>query len=384
MKIFRLQTLRWPSLRWLAVPILGIIAVVAALGCPDPKAVDPRFPPGIAGPVGGNQLPEPDALPEDLNAPPEGYFFCFWNVENLFDDRDDDRTKRGDTEYDKFFASQPKMLERKLDNLVEVLARMNHGKGPDILCLAEVEVNSRAPQLLMQAYNKRIGDPKRHLDTILFDDPNGGRDIGCAILTRLPTEKARTRLLGRRLRILEGHLVVNGHPLVVVASHWSSRISDSAGSTRATYGDVIYGRYRAMATANPAVDFLVCGDFNDPPDADSVVKNLRAIGDLNKVKAANREPLLYNLTWPLFERGEGTHFYRKWWLFDQIVVSPGLLDERGWSVLDDSVAIIREMRGRNGAPNRFGGPSDKRLLTNRGAADHFPVVCRLRVAEPSR
>ncbi|MFQ3594447.1 MAG: hypothetical protein SNJ82_14825, partial [Gemmataceae bacterium] len=57
---------------------------------------------------------------------------------------------------------------------------------------------------------------------------------------------------------------------------------------------------------------------------------------------------------------------------------------RGWSVLDDSVAIIREMRGRNGAPNRFGGPSDKRLLTNRGAADHFPVVCRLRVAEPSR
>jgi len=42
------------------------------------------------------------------------------------------------------------------------------------------------------------------------------------------------------------------------------------------------------------------------------------------------------------------------------------------------------MRNRKGVtPNRFGGPSDKRLLTNRGAADHFPVVCRLRVATPT-
>ena len=360
-----------------------ILAGLLAVGCPDPKAGDPRFPPGIAGPVGGNLLKEPDAVPEDADAPADGYFFCFWNVENLFDDRDDGRTKRGDKEYDQFFASQPEMLQRKLDNLVEVLARMNNGKGPDILCLAEVEVNSRAPELLLEAYNRRIADPKRYLDTILFDDPNGGRDIGCAILTRLPTEKARTRLLGRRLRILEGHIVVHGHRLVVVASHWSSRLSDSTGQTRATYGDVIYGRYRAMATANPAVDFLVCGDFNDPPDADSVVKHLRAIGDKAKVLAGGREPLLYNLTWPLFERGEGTHFYRQWWLFDQIAVSPGLLDERGWSVVPNSMAIVREMRNRNGTPNRFGGPSDKRLLTNRGAADHFPVVCRLRVATPT-
>ena len=362
----------------------GLLVLGAVLGCPEPKAVDPRFTPGIAGPVGGNQLPLPDALPEDPDPPASGdYFFCFWNVENLFDDVDDGRTKRGDKEYDGFFASQPKMLERKLDHLAEVLARMNGGRGPDILCLAEVEVNSRAPNLLLEAYNRRIGDPKRHLDTILFDDPNGGRDIGCAILTRLPTEKDRTQLLGRRLRILEGRIVVNGHPLTVVASHWSSRISDRDGDSRGTYGDVIYGRYRAMATANRAVDFLVCGDFNDPPDAESVVDHLRAIGDVAKVKARGPEPLLYNLMTPLFQHGEGTHYYRQWWLFDQIAVSPGLLDERGWSVVPDSAAIVREMRGRTGAPNRFGGPSDKRQPTNRGAADHFPVVCRLRVAARS-
>jgi hypothetical protein len=32
------------------------------------------------------------------------YLFCFWNVENLFDDQDDDRKSRGDTEFDNWFA----------------------------------------------------------------------------------------------------------------------------------------------------------------------------------------------------------------------------------------------------------------------------------------
>jgi exonuclease III len=368
------------------MPAFLLLAIVSVLGCPEmPSGGDPRFTPGIVGPGGRATLPEPDALPEDLDGSANEFFFCFWNVENLFDDIDDGRTKRGDKEYDGYFASQPEMLKQKLENLAGVLARMNQGRGPDILCLAEVEVDSRSPQLLMDAYNRKIGNPQRHLDTILFENPNGGRDIGCAILTRLPTEKRRTQLLGRRLRILEGRIVVNRHPLTVVVSHWSSRISDKDGASRGTYGDVIYGRYRAMATANPAVDFLVCGDFNDPPEEESVVAHLRAIGDRQKVLAGGREPLLYNLMTPLAARGEGTHYYRQWWLFDQICVSPGLLDEMGWSVVPESAAIVRDMQieskgATKGRPNRFGGPSDKRLLQNRGAADHFPVTCRLRVA----
>jgi endonuclease/exonuclease/phosphatase family metal-dependent hydrolase len=368
------------------LPAVLLLALVAALGCPDvPGGGDPRFTPGIVAPGGRNTLPEPDALPDDLDGSANEFFFCFWNVENLFDDIDDGRTKRGDKEYDFYFANNSDMRKQKLENLVQVLTAMNNGKGPDILCLAEVEVNSRAPQLLMDAYNRNIGNPQRHLDTILFENPNGGRDIGCAILTRLPTEKRRTQLLGRRLRILEGRIVVNRHPLTVVVSHWSSRISDTDGSTRGTYGDVIYGRYRAMATANPAVDFLVCGDFNDPPEEESVVSNLRAIADRQKVLAGGREPLLYNLMAPLAARGEGTLFHRQWWLFDQICVSPGLLDDAGWSVVPDSAAIVREMQiesrtATKGRPNRFGGPSDKRPLAARGASDHFPVTCRLRVA----
>ncbi|MGL4555286.1 MAG: endonuclease/exonuclease/phosphatase family protein [Gemmataceae bacterium] len=359
-----------------------LLAVAAAAGCPDlhPTPTDPRFTPGIAGPIGGNRLPEPAALPEPTDGKPGEYSFCFWNVENLFDDRDDARTKRGDTTYDAYFSQEPEALKWKLRKLTDVLVRMNGGKGPDILCLAEVEVNSQAPRLLLDAYNARTGDPSRHLLSVLFDNPGGGRDIGCAVLTRLPVDRDRTQLLGRRLRILEGRIVVNDHPLVVVASHWSSRISDKDGGSRSTYGDVIYGRFRAMASSNPAVDFLVCGDFNDPPEEESVVTHLHAIGDLQRVRAGGPEPALYNLMTPLAEKGLGTHYYRRWWLFDHICVSPGLLDNKGWSVVPGSAGIVPEVASKGGQPDRFGGPGDKRPYSRRGAADHFPVVCKLRVA----
>jgi hypothetical protein len=76
----------------------------------------------------------------------------------------------------------------------------------------------------------------------------------------------------------------------------------------------------------------------------------------------------------------GTHFYRKWHLFDHICVSPGMLDGAGWSVVPDSGAIVAEMADLKGHPRRFGGPKDKTALAKRGASDHFPVTVRLRVA----
>src|SRR5262245_61947639 len=54
-----------------------------------------------------------------VSPPEDGYVFCFWNVENLFDDQDDGRKQRGDKEFDEFFANDKPMLEQKLKNLTE-------------------------------------------------------------------------------------------------------------------------------------------------------------------------------------------------------------------------------------------------------------------------
>src|SRR4051794_32936000 len=101
----------------LAVVAAGLLALL--LGVFKPDGTTPSGPPG---------------------SPPEGgYVFCFWNVENLFDDHDDGRRQRGDKEFDDFFANNKEMLQQKLKNLTDVLLGINGGKGPDILCVAEIE-----------------------------------------------------------------------------------------------------------------------------------------------------------------------------------------------------------------------------------------------------
>jgi Endonuclease/Exonuclease/phosphatase family len=173
---------------------------------------------------------------------------------------------------------------------------------------------------------------------------------------------------------------VNGHDLVVLASHWTSR-RDGGESGRTKYADQLYRRYKALHDSDPAVDLIICGDFNDDPDDSAVERNLHAVDDRDRL-TGGREPLLYSLFGPRWSTAKGKFgtatYSNRWHLYDQIVVSPGLLDDRGWSVVEGSVAIAGDgMKLRNGRPWRFEDKQGDRY----GYADHFPVTVRLKVAE---
>jgi endonuclease/exonuclease/phosphatase family metal-dependent hydrolase len=320
---------------------------------------------------------QPDAPPP---ATADTLLFCFWNAENLFDDHDDHRPSKADRAYDAWFAQDPQALAFKLDHLSEALIKLNNGRGPDVLALAEVE-SVRAAELLQEALNRRLSDPSLRYSNLLMRELDAGRHIAPAILTRLAVRRDRTRLHGSHLRILEGHVQANGHDLVILATHWTSRVSDEGGTHREKYGDQIYGAFRGMHRSNPDVDLLVCGDFNDPPNADSVSRHLHATGDVDAVLHPSDGPLLLDL---LADRdpefGYGTHYYgRRWHTFDQIVISPGLLDDRGWSCDPASVHVINTLYrpgDRFCRPWRFGNQHDHGA---RGYSDHFPVTVRLSV-----
>lgn len=315
-------------------------------------------------------------------AAPGEYLFCFWNVENLFDDELNGWGDRPDKEFDAWFAKNADVRKSKLDHLSEALVGLNGGRGPDILAIAECE-SERAAELLRDALNARLSGAADHYQHILFKDPHGGRHIATAIITRLPVIADRTRLLGRRQRILEGRIELNGHELVVIASHWTSRITEKEGEERKGHGrddyaDKIYGEFRAMYGSNPAVDVLICGDFNDTPDDPSVTKHLHAISDRNAV-GGGFEPMLLDLFANKSPAEFGTHHHgSKWYIFDHIVVSPGLLDDRGWTCETASANVIRpdpaHVKGEE-RPRSFGTPK----RGDRGTSDHFPVTVRLRV-----
>jgi endonuclease/exonuclease/phosphatase family metal-dependent hydrolase len=347
---------RVPGVTWLVV-LLGL----APLSC------------------SGSPASAPGAAPEAAAAEPASYLFCFWNVENLFDDMPNKQAHPADKEYDEWFAQDAQARRLKYEHLGKALAEMNDGKGPDILAVAEVE-SERAAQLLREAVNQQLRDPRLHYTNVLFKDPHGGRHIATAILTRLPVNERKTQLIGRRMRILEGHIEVNGQDLTVLATHWTSRVSDKEGEGRDKYADLIYGRFRAMYRTNPAVDFLVCGDFNDPPDEDSVVKHLHGVADPAAVRQARDEPLLLSLFGNKDPQKFGTHWHNgHWYIFDQILVSAGMLDDRGWTCEVGTARTVNSLtqpRDRVGRPWRFGSERDK---FPRGYSDHFPVTVRLRV-----
>ena len=305
------------------------------------------------------------------------FLFCHWNVENFFDDQVDNRLGPGDKEYDALFAANPELLKLKLAKLTEAILKMNGGKGPDILAIVEVE-RIRAAELLQKSLNDKLSDKSLHYQNVLMKEIAGGRHIAPAILTRLPVVKDRTRTLDRNHRILVGHIKVNDHELIVIASHWTSRLKETGVRGRNDYADKIYGAANAMHRSNPAVDLLVSGDFNDDPDDESVVKHLHATGDIDVARTSNPIQLL-NLFAGKDPKMFGTHFYRKWHIFDQILVAPGLLDSKGWSCDPQTVHVFNELhRGtdKQKRPWRFGGEKQK---GERGYSDHFPVSVKLRV-----
>lgn len=333
------------------------------------------------------------AQPTPPSAAAGDYLFCSWNAENFFDDQNDKRTGPGDREFDPWLANNPNLLNLKLAKLTEALLKMNDGRGPDVLALCEVE-SVRAAELLRDALNKKLTDPALHYRHVLMKELTIGRHIAPAILSRLPVVADRTRVLGSRQRILQGVVRVNGHDLIVIASHWTSRVGRDGGKEetgspanekqRVNYAKTIYGAVKAMWLTNPGVDVLICGDFNDTPADLSVTKFLHATGDMQAVRNPGDELRLFNLfAGKDPAAGFGTHYYGgRWFIFDQLIVTPGMLDEQGWACVPESARVVNTLvrpGDRVGRPWRFGAPRDR---APRGYSDHFPVTVRLRVAMP--
>lgn len=356
--------------------IVGIVLLVSSRRANEDVAQK------TTGPANG-VLTKPGKL--DLPPLPGGgreVLFVFWNVENLFDDKLDDRNDT-DRPYDKLFAENSKALAKKLNNIASEMLKLNDGKGPDILALCEVET-TRAAELLQQELNKRLppgvsaySEPV--IKELNFGPGQVGRNISPAVLTRLPVVRDRTKLLGNRQRILRAVIELNGHELVLIPSHWTSRVSDKTGSGRANYAKTIYGEFKAMYLANPEVACLVCGDFNDNPDDPSVVEHLKALGDPKAVLASS-VPSMLNLMTNLDRNQHGTLWYSgRFDLFDQIIVSPAMINSKGWRAdLNSARRITTPTR-----PNSKVGPRPWRFEENKktgefdGYSDHYPVSVKL-------
>ena len=319
--------------------------------------------------------------PSTANAPTAGpgeYLFCVWNVENLFDDKLDHRRKP-DEEYDAWFAEVPADRELKYKHLADALLKMNGGKGPDILAIVEVET-VRAAELLRDELNKRLLEGTVPYE-VHMKEVSAGRHIAPAVLTRLKVTK--TKGFGTD-RLLHVNVEAAGQELTVLAAHWTSQLTDKTGTRRDHYANHCYGAANELFHANPKADMLLCGDFNETPEAKEVIESLHAGPDRGKVANAHDQLLFLDLLAGKDPKQYGTHFYaNKPLIYDHICLSPGMLDNAGWICDPDSVQTVTDGLIRPGSskrqPWRFGNRKDD---LNRGYSDHFPVTVKLKVIAP--
>lgn len=318
--------------------------------------------------------------------------FAFWNLENLFD-ADDDPNNDGDDEYLPGKEWTQERYTLKVSHLAEAIAALD----VDVLGVCEVENRRTLEDLVSHAAIAARGYQIAHLDSPDL------RGIDLALLVAKPLRITGDPVLhpidlGEDERptrgVLEVQLQIQSRPLTVLVNHWPSRYGGREESTprrekaARVVRAIVNERMRTAAQNGSEAEVLIMGDFNDDPWDDSVkgilgaAKELRTVTHPYNLFTQNDKqtaPRLYNPTWSLLANGDqGTYYYWTDWtwnVFDQIMVSPGLLDGQGIDYVEGSVRVhapefLRDTEKNAHRPARF---RKFRGVWEEGYSDHFAV-----------
>jgi hypothetical protein len=314
---------------------------------------------------------------------------AFYNVENLFSLEDDeftvyhDRTPRADAYY-----TRP-VYEAKLKNLARVISEVGAdvtGTTPAIVGLCEVENREVLEDLVNQ-------DALRSSDygIVHYNSPDR-RGIDVALLYKkgvfVPTNSQNRELVifrdndPNQRRYTRDQLVVSGlldgDMIHFIVHHWPARSGGEARSRphRIQAAELNKKIIDSLHAIDPYAKIINMGDFNDDPTSYSIKNVLKPKSKREDVNIME----LFNPMEDMHRRGLGTLAWRDGWnLFDQIIISAGLLS-RDFSTYQFFRAgiynppYLANPRGRyKGYPYRSyadGGFTG-------GYSDHFPVYALL-------
>lgn len=191
-----------------------------------------------------------------------------YNLQTLFDPVDQGG------EYAEFCVSTGAWDEGRYNARLAALAssvqsaagRGRLGDGPDILVVEEAE-NQRVLSDLAAAAGGY---------SYIVASPDEEAVVACGVLSRFPIVAARAH----RIRppdgvppsvpryALEVELSVDGHRLVVIGSHWKSKLGGAQETEpeRQAAAVFISALVSSRLAADPALALVVAGDFNENPD----------------------------------------------------------------------------------------------------------------------
>ncbi len=316
------------------------------------------------------------------------YTIAFYNLENLFDTKNDPETlDDGFTETGDLHWTQ-KRFDKKVLNLGKTISQLGYEETnhpPIIIGVAEIENKYVLEQLVHSEFlkNKNYGfiqydsPDERGIDTaliyrrdffevihsenfpLLLNNPNGERDYTRDIL--YVKGKIATSALAYTEPV-EG--LGNREEIHILVNHWPSRHdgTDTTNYKRILAAERNKEIIKTITTVDANAQIIIMGDFNDNPNNDG--PTLLAGTDF------------YNPMKTLLTKYEGSVTYKNAWnLFDQMFISNNFLDQKTNKLQYDiskiyNVSYLEERNGKyRGNPLRtfFG---TKYLGGN---SDHFPI-----------
>lgn len=341
-----------------------------------------------------------------------------YNVENLFDldgvalFRDYEQAGPGT------YGKGP--LLNKLEGIRRSLAAVNDGEGPEIILFQELELD-RTPYDTPSADAFLSRNAGRSLVTVLEEDPEAANlpsellllkyleDHGMTgyriaqpdparmesypahknvIFSRFPVNFVRQRPMLQARDLLVAGLNIDGHELILLNNHWKSGASNAdTEPIRVQNARVVRAELEAILFDNPHADVIIGGDLNSYYNHSAAFPDLPLTAVNDVLQAQGGESALtgpaaaglYNLWFELPSHQRGSEVYRgQWGTLMQIILTPGLYDEKGIQYVDNSFDRLI-LSGEN-VETRWGRPI---AWTNYGGgagfSDHLPVHARFRV-----
>lgn len=298
----------------------------------------------------------------------ESFRVMFYNVENLFDTKDD--TLKNDNEFlpDAMRRWNYHRYKNKLNHIAKVIIASGNEYVPDLVGLCEVENDTCLRDLVKYS-------PLREADYryVMTNSPDE-RGIDVALLYQrstfklidkksihVPVEKLK-RSPTREILHVAGK-IISGDTLDILVCHFPSRSGGNkkTESYRLLASHILQNTIDSLKKVRTIPYLIVMGDFNDGPQSLSVSR-------LNKIG-------LYNM---MENKKEGTYRYRGHWeILDQILVSKNLLNNKGRIHTSEEKAKIIRYPYLLEEDDKYGGDKPYRTYNGikyqGGYSDHLPV-----------
>ncbi len=317
------------------------------------------------------------------------YAVGFYNQENLFDTCHDEGKRDYDFLPNGSYRWNGLKYSHKLRNMARALADMGTDMLPNVGCavigLSEVE-NSKVLDALTEQeplkargykYVHVEGPDKRGIDCALLYNPALFKVNDVKLPLYVPESPKDSGFVTRGFLTVQGEMA--GEKMTFIVCHWPSRFSTSPYRERAAF--LVKNIKDSLQRIDPSNKVIIMGDMNDDPTNKSMKEVLSAKPDIKDVKDGDMYNPWYNI---LVKEGVGTLSYQgSWNLFDQIVVSPNLLNRDGKKDYSTLKFLKNQIFRRDYLINNEGKYKGTPKRTHAsgvwldGYSDHLPVVLYL-------